>query len=78
MDKSKILTNIFKEIFKINASNVEMIKFKDEQWDSINQINLILKIENKMKIKIKNNHIEKINSYSNAKKVLAKFYQITF
>lgn len=78
MDNNKLLTNIFTKVLKINITQLNNIKFKDEKWDSINHINLILEIEKKIQIKIKNNHIDKINTFLNTKKVLNKYYKINF
>ncbi len=78
MDNDKILTNIFCKIFKINKSKILNVKFNTNNWDSIAHINLILEIESSFKIKIDNKFVHKINSFENTKKILSKFYGISF
>ena len=78
MDNDKILTNIFCKIFKINKSKILNVKFNTNNWDSIAHINLILEIESSFKIKIDNKFVYKINSFENTKKILSKFYGISF
>ncbi len=78
MDNDKILTNIFCKIFKINKSKILNVKFNTNNWDSIAHINLILEIESSFKIKIDIKFVHKINSFENTKKILSKFYGISF
>ena len=78
MNKEKEIRNILKKIFRISEDKINTLNFKDNIWDSIKHISLILEIERVFKIKIDNTYIEKFDSFSNIKKILTKHYHIKF
>tara|TARA_Y100000768_G_scaffold373521_1_gene342238 strand:- start:361 stop:615 length:255 start_codon:yes stop_codon:yes gene_type:complete len=55
------------------TKSISKISMKNSiEWDSINQLNIIFKIETIFKLKVKNSDIKKLNSYSKIVKYVKK------
>ena len=75
-----IYLNIFVKIFKINTNFQKKLLLKKiditlndyKNWDSIQHINLLTKVEKKFKIKINSKNSNKFNSYASGLKYLKK------
>lgn len=73
-NKKKILQSCFKDVLKINNfENIDNLN-RDElkNWDSLNHVRLILKIEKAFSIKISPNDQEKLISFKLLEEFLAQ------
>lgn len=67
-------SNIFKELFDLNDSNVTEAEFhKTNQWDSVGHMSLIAELEAEFNIYLEAEDLLKITSYQNGKEVLKKY-----
>ncbi len=69
-DLKNILSKLLK--LKINEITDKTDIYNTTEWDSIIQIELIVKLEEKFKIKFSQSEISKLNSYLNILKILKK------
>ncbi len=78
MKKKKLLNENIKDILsKILRLRTQEIKdntgvVNTPNWDSINQIEIIVALEKKYKIKFSQSEISKLDNYSNILKILKK------
>ncbi len=78
MKKKKLLNENIKDILsKILRLRIQEIKdntgvVNTPNWDSINQIEIIVALEKKYKIKFSQSEISKLDNYSNILKILKK------
>lgn len=78
MKKKKLLNENIKDILS-KILRLRTWEIKDNtgvvntpNWDSINQIEIIVALEKKYKIKFSQSEISKLNNYSNILKILKK------
>jgi len=71
MKIDSILKEIFKDILKINNSEINSIdQNKSKNWDSVNHMNLILEIERRFDIILDENDVIKIKDYKSCHKLI--------
>ena len=71
MKIDSILKEIFKDILKINNSEINSIdQNKSKNWDSVNHMNLILEIERRFDIILDENEVIKIKDYKSCHKLI--------
>ena len=70
----KDLKNILSKLLKLKKNEItdKTDIYNTTEWDSIIQIELIVKLEEKFKIKFSQSEISKLNSYLNILKILKK------
>jgi acyl carrier protein len=73
----KLISKLFNCSEKRIMSTSGPIKGDIEKWDSFGNLELILKVEEKMKIKFSSNQINKINDYKKLLNEIIKIYDKT-
>lgn len=71
MKIDSILKEVFKDILKVNSSELNLIdQNKSKNWDSVNHMNLILEIERRFNIILNENDVIKIKDYKSCYKLI--------
>ena len=71
MKIDSILKEVFKDILKVNSSELKLIdQNKSKNWDSVNHMNLILEIERRFDIILDENDVIKIKDYKSCHKLI--------
>lgn len=75
MSNSDKYKNIFKEIFSVNAEELNGdFNFKDvEKWDSLTHLTLISELEDAFEVMFETEDILHFGGYENGKKILARY-----
>jgi acyl carrier protein len=75
-DINKILSQIFKKIFKLKRVNSNKLNYESvPNWDSLAHMQLVSQIEKKFRININEIDISTITSYNKIIKLLKKKYE---
>ena len=64
------LKKIFSQILKKKDLKLTVSRANEKKWDSLNHVNIIIAMENEIKIKYNANEIENMNSLKKIEKII--------